>query len=219
MIPILYHPEFTAGFADREEELYEARDVGLRVYKKAGYYAAELPDELDEDDKVSQVFLARGMDGAVFAAARYVPGREGRPLPMEQGLELVYPAALAAIAVTRRLEGEIVNERPMKSGASALALICSAFLYYSTTRDYDVTVHVTIGRWADRVRKAGFSFHPIPVVRCIYPHDGPMAPYYYKNPEPLSCHYGLIAENRDKAASCCQALGIRVDPAYAPGCA
>lgn len=216
MIPILFHPEFTAGFADREEELFEARDVGLRVYKNAGYYAVDLPDELDEDDKVSQVFIARGTDGAIFAVARYVPAREGRPLPMEQGFELAYPPALAAIPVTRRMEGEIVNERPMKSGASALALICSAFLYYSVHRDYDVTVHVSIGRWADRVRKAGFSFHEIPIVRSIYPKDGPLAPYYYDNPEPLGCYYGVITENRDQAASCCQSLGMRIDPAYTP---
>ena len=217
MIPILHHPEFTTGFADEEAELYEALAVGLRVYQKAGYYAGAPPSELDENDKASQVFLARGTDGVVFGAARYVPGREGRPLPMEEAFELILPPALQAIPVTRRLEGELVNERPMKGGTSALALVCSAFLFYGARGDYDVTVHVAIGRWGERVRSAGFSFHDIPIARSIYPADGPLAPYYYKNPQPLSCHYGLIAENRPRAASCCQALGMQIEPAFAAG--
>ena len=217
MIPILHHPEFTAGFADEEAELYEAWEVGMRVYQKAGYYAGEPPAVLDENDKASQVFLARGTDGAVFAAARYVPGHEERPLPMEEAFELILPPSLQAIPVTRRLEGELVNERPMKGGASALALACSAFLFYGARGDYDVTVHVAIGRWGERVRNAGFLFHDIPVARSIYPPDGPLAPYYYKNPQPLSCHYGLVVENRPRAVSCCQALGMQIEPAFAAG--
>ncbi|MDO8500153.1 MAG: hypothetical protein Q7S66_05905 [bacterium] len=157
----------------------------LRVYKQYGYYYDEnVVTDQDSYDEYSPYFVARLEDGRIIGSTRLVPGKDGTPFPIESSFKFTLPDELKAISITERAEiGKLVSEKPknIEGGRLIVTLgLIDAVLCYSEKNKLILGFSFIRDRLLHALQEFEFPFHELKDAELIYPRDGLLAGYFYK---------------------------------------
>jgi hypothetical protein len=196
--------DIECGIATTAHEHAAVLAQRFRVYQRRGYHRPGLQHDRDAYDRraVSFVALLCAGDepGFLLGSARLVCGDNEAAFrfPIEDIFELKLPAAVQEVPVPQRAEVsrlvvDSVQGIVVGGLLTPLSLI-QAITVYSQAHDIRLGFSIMKSRFLRALHIAGLPFHELAWSQLTYPHNGAMAGYFYRDPDPVVPVYWLAEE-------------------------
>lgn len=182
------------GIATTRHERAAVVAQRFRVYQRRGYHRPGLQVDRDAHDRRAVYFMALLGDGGtaswLLGSARLVLGesRRGFQFPAEGAFEFELPSAFREIPVDQRAEVSRLVTEPVQGvligGLLTPLGLIQALTLHAQRQGIRLGLSIMKARLLRVLHGAGLPFHELTPARVTYPTDGPMAGYFFSNPDP-----------------------------------